>query len=72
MRIWFLTMRFASNISWHTTEDTLREVFSEYGEVTDTTVMRDVDTGRSRHFGFVTFETFEEACLARERLNNQE
>ncbi|KAF5533878.1 glycine-rich rna binding protein [Fusarium phyllophilum] len=60
------------NISWHTTEDTLREVFGEYGEVTDTTVMRDVDTGRSRHFGFVTFETYKEACLARDSLNNQE
>ncbi|CVL08755.1 uncharacterized protein FMAN_06812 [Fusarium mangiferae] len=60
------------NISWDTTEDTLLQVFSEYGDVTDTVVMRDTETGHSRHFGFVTFSTYEEACDARQGLHNEE
>nr|RBQ91845.1 hypothetical protein FVER53263_20968 [Fusarium verticillioides] len=60
------------NIAKDTDEETLMQVFSEYGEVLNTIVMRDADTGRSRHFGFVTFSTAEEAEMARTRMHNQE
>ncbi|KAI7761058.1 hypothetical protein LZL87_011463 [Fusarium oxysporum] len=61
-----------SNLSWVTSDDTLEEVFSEFGEVLNAYVMRDKDTGRSRAFGIVTFSNAEEAELAKTRMNNQE
>lgn len=36
--------------------ESLREYFTQYGEVTECTVMRDGATGRSRGFGFLTFK----------------
>ena len=34
----------------------MRAFFSKYGKVVDATVMVDRETGRSKGFGFVTFE----------------
>ncbi|TDL26048.1 RNA-binding domain-containing protein [Rickenella mellea] len=63
---------YVGNLSWNTTDDTLRTAFSEYGQVLDSIVMRDRDTGRSRGFGFVTFSTDGEAQNAISNLNEQE
>ena len=40
----------------HPAIESLREYFSQYGEVVECTVMRDNSTGRSRGFGFLTFK----------------
>ncbi|PAV18913.1 RNA-binding domain-containing [Pyrrhoderma noxium] len=63
---------YVGNLSWNTTDDTLRKAFSEYGQVLDSIVMRDRDTGRSRGFGFVTFSSEAEATGAISALNEQE
>ncbi|KIM31949.1 hypothetical protein M408DRAFT_56971, partial [Serendipita vermifera MAFF 305830] len=55
-----------------TTDETLREAFSAYGNVLDSIVMRDRETGRSRGFGFVTYSTQQEADGAISTLNEQE
>lgn len=34
----------------------MREFFSQFGRVVDSTVMLDRETGRSKGFGFVSFE----------------
>lgn len=41
--------------SWSGIES-LKNYFSQFGEVTECTVMRDGTTGRSRGFGFLTFK----------------
>ena len=39
-----------------TTSDSMRDFFAAYGKVVDATVMLDRESGRSKGFGFVTFE----------------
>ncbi|XP_042427289.1 heterogeneous nuclear ribonucleoprotein 1-like [Zingiber officinale] len=46
---------FIGGLSWDTTEERLREHFSDHGEVLDAVIMRDKATGRPRGFGFVVF-----------------
>ncbi|KAF8557989.1 RNA-binding domain-containing protein, partial [Imleria badia] len=60
------------NLSWNTTDDALRQAFSAFGQVLDSIVMRDRDTGRSRGFGFVTYGTPDEANAAIAGLHEQE
>jgi heterogeneous nuclear ribonucleoprotein A1/A3 len=43
--------------------DELRQNFASYGNITEVQIMVDRATGRSRGFGFVTFEN--EACVER-------
>ncbi|KAI5815072.1 hypothetical protein BZA77DRAFT_88606 [Pyronema omphalodes] len=47
---------FIGGLNWETTDDSLKEYFSQFGEVTECTVMRDGPSGRSRGFGFLTFK----------------
>jgi len=46
---------FVGGLSWETAVTHLREYFTNYGKVVDCTLKTDVNTGRSRGFGFVTF-----------------
>ena len=46
---------FVGGISWNTDDESLRDAFSQYGEVVDARVIKDRETGRSRGFGFVTY-----------------
>ncbi|KAF9733200.1 RNA recognition domain-containing protein [Paraphaeosphaeria minitans] len=47
---------FIGGLNWETTEQSLKEYFTQFGEVSECTVMRDSATGRSRGFGFLTFK----------------
>ncbi len=44
---------YVGNLAYVTTEDTLKEIFSQYGEVISATVIKDRDTQKSKGFGFV-------------------
>jgi RNA recognition motif-containing protein len=44
---------YVGNLPFNTTDDELRQVFSQYGTVTKAQVVSDRETGRSRGFGFV-------------------
>lgn len=61
---------FVGGISFSTTEASLRDACTQYGEITDAVIITDRDTGRSRGFGFVTFSSEEAAAAAIQGLNN--
>ncbi|EIW76714.1 hypothetical protein CONPUDRAFT_63467, partial [Coniophora puteana RWD-64-598 SS2] len=50
------TRYFVGGLSPVTTADSMRAFFSAFGKVVDATVMVDRESGRSKGFGFVTFE----------------
>ena len=60
---------FVGSLSWDTNDDSLRSAFSAHGEISEAVVVSDRDTGRSRGFGFVTFEDDESADKAVAALN---
>ncbi|QSS61452.1 heterogeneous nuclear ribonucleoprotein HRP1 [Histoplasma capsulatum] len=47
---------FIGGLNWETTDQSLKDYFSQFGEVQECTVMRDGASGRSRGFGFLTFK----------------
>ncbi len=61
---------YVGNLSYDTTTEGLRACFAEFGEVTDTHVVKDRETGRARGFAFVTMSTDAEATHAVAQLNN--
>ncbi len=44
---------YVGNLSFQSSENEIRELFSQHGEVSDCTILLDRETGRSRGFGFV-------------------
>ena len=62
---------YVGNLSYSTTEDRLREVFSQHGEVASVALVMDRDTGRPRGFGFVEFNNDEHAKAAMAALNGK-
>ncbi len=44
---------YVGNLSLETTDNELRELFSQYGEVQDVNLIADRQTGRPRGFGFI-------------------
>ncbi len=62
---------YVGNLSFKTTEDQLREIFSQYGDVTSASLVMDRETGRPRGFGFVEFGNDEHAKAAIEGLNGK-
>ena len=63
---------YVGNLSWGIDTDALHDLFAEYGGITDAIVLADRETGRSRGFGFVTFESPESAKKAIEGLDGVE
>jgi RNA recognition motif-containing protein len=60
---------YVGNLAYDTSEDDLREAFSQYGEVKSVNIIMDRDTGRSRGFAFVEMPDGAEAKAAIEALN---
>ena len=63
---------FVGNISYNTTEDALKDFFSEAGNVESAVIITDKLSGRSKGFGFVEMATEEEAQKAIEMFNEKE
>jgi len=60
---------FVGGLAWATSDDTLRAAFEAFGPVTDSKVIMDRETGRSRGFGFVTFESASDADSAKASMD---
>ena len=54
---------YVGNLPFTTTNDDLKDLFSQHGEVTSANVITDRDTGRSRGFGFVEMSSGAEAAI---------
>ncbi|XP_006363431.1 glycine-rich RNA-binding protein blt801-like [Solanum tuberosum] len=63
---------FVGGLSYGTDETSLREAFSQHGQVIEARVIFDRDTGRSRGFAFVTYTSAEEASSALSALDGQD
>ncbi|MCE3216302.1 hypothetical protein HAX54_005950 [Datura stramonium] len=63
---------FVGGLSYGTDESSLKEAFSQYGEVIEARVILDRDTGRSRGFGFISFPSSEEATSAMQAMDGQD
>ena len=63
---------YVSNLSFHTDEEALRTLFSQYGNVNSAKIISDRETGRSRGFGFVEMDVVAEAQTAMKGLHTRE
>ncbi|CAN0866696.1 Glycine-rich RNA-binding protein [Linum grandiflorum] len=62
---------FVGGLAWATTDDGLFEAFRNYGDVVESKVINDRETGRSRGFGFVTFRDEKSMRDSIEGMNGQ-
>ncbi|XP_007896441.2 cold-inducible RNA-binding protein B-like [Callorhinchus milii] len=62
---------FVGGLSFSTDEQSLEEVFSEYGQISEVRVIKDRDTQHSRGFGFITFENPDDAKDALLAMNGK-
>lgn len=63
---------FVGGLPYETTDIQLKEVFEKIGKVISANVIVDKFSGRSKGFGFVEFETEEDAAKAITELNDTE
>ena len=63
---------YVGSLSYNTTDDQLKQHFSQAGTVESATVITDKMSGRSKGFGFVEMSTDEEATKAVEMFNGQD
>ena len=62
---------YVGNLSYNTTEGTLRTLFAEYGEIESVNMITDRDTGRPKGFAFVEMSTEQAARAAISGLNGK-
>ena len=63
---------YVGNLSYSTTEDDLRQLFAQAGQIKEVIVITDRETRRSKGFGFVEMMTQAEAEKAIQLFNNHE
>jgi RNA recognition motif-containing protein len=63
---------YVANINFRASEDELKQLFSQYGEVTSVKILKDRETNRSRGFGFVEMSDDAAGRAAISALNGAE
>ncbi|MCC6230249.1 MAG: RNA-binding protein [Phycisphaerales bacterium] len=62
---------YVGNLPFKTTENDLRDLFAQHGDVASATIVMDRETGRPRGFGFVEFANDEHGRAAMAALNGK-
>ena len=65
------TKLYVGNLSYNTTEESLRTAFAKAGTVVSIDMIKDRDTGQMKGFAFITMTTPEEAQNAIKILNEK-
>ncbi|XP_058005217.1 small RNA-binding protein 11, chloroplastic [Hevea brasiliensis] len=65
------TNGFAAGISFSSTEKSLAEALSKFGQIVESKVIRDKASNRSKGYGYVTFATEDEAKKALMKMNGK-
>ena len=52
---------YVGNLPYSVADDQLKDLFSQYGEITEVKLIKDFQTGRSKGFGFITFSSAQSA-----------
>ena len=63
---------YVGNLPYTTTDEDLKELFSQAGAVETATIIKDKFSGRSKGFGFVEMSSSEEAEKAIDMFNEKE
>ncbi len=63
---------YVGNLSFEATEDEVRGLFQEHGEVLKVNIVTDRETGRPRGFGFVEMADANQGRTAIEQINGRE
>lgn len=66
------TKLFVGSLPWAVDDQTLADLFKEFGDVASAKVIMDRETGRSKGFGFVEFDDDDAAKAAMSKLNNSD
>ncbi|NWF51985.1 MAG: RNA-binding protein [Nitrospirae bacterium] len=62
---------YVGNISFKATEDDIRDLFSQVGEVESVKIITDAHTGQPKGFGFIEMSSKEDATKAISALNGK-
>lgn len=62
---------YVGTISFETNDDDLRALFAQFGTVVSSRIVRDLETGRSKGYGFVEMATLQETREALKQLNRK-
>ena len=63
---------YVGHLSYHATEETVRQAFESFGQVTSARIIKDKYTGQSKGFGFVEMLEQSQAQAAIKSLNGKE
>ena len=63
---------YIGNMNYKTSQESVKSLFSEFGEVESVVLISDSESGRSKGFGFVTMNDTQSAQTAIESLNEKE
>lgn len=63
---------YVGNLNYNTTEDDLRNTFSEYGTIESVNIITDRFSGQSKGFGFIEMSDANEAKQAIDAMDQQE